>query len=289
MSDRPLGRRGRRDPHIRARTAISYMLLIGLALAMVTPFLWMVITSLHPSRGALPEPANLVPDRWHFENYATVMGMPDTPIARYFLNTTVVCVSVVLGSLLFNSMAAYGFARTRFRGRDTLFLMFLATMMVPGAVTQIPVFLLIRSFGWLDTYWALIVPGLSGAFGIFLLRQFFLSLPKDLDDAARIDGCGEWTIYWRIALPLSGPALATLAAFTFIGAWTDFFGPLIFTSSNHMRTLEVGLAVFKDAFGGQNWPLQMTAAVIVLIPCLLIFLFTQRFFVQGITMTGLKG
>lgn len=268
---------------------ISYILMLMLAVCMITPFVWMVITSLHPSKGVLPDPSHLFPNRWHWENYMTVLTMPDTPIARYFFNTTFVCISVVAGSLLFNSMAAYGFARTEFKGRDLLFYAFLATMMVPGAVTMIPVFLIVRSLGWLDTYYALIVPGLSSAFGIFLLRQFFMTLPKELDDAARLDGCSEAAIYWRIALPLSGPALATLAAFTFIGTWTDFFGPLIYTSSTSMHTLEVGLAVFKDAFNGSNWPLQMTAAVIVLIPCLLIFLFTQRFFVKGITMTGLKG
>jgi multiple sugar transport system permease protein len=270
-------------------TVVSYALLVLLALVMITPFVWMVVTSLHPSQGTLPDPAHMIPDRWHWENYRTVVSMPDTPFARFLLNTVLVCAGVVLGQLFFCSTAAYGFARTRFRGRDPLFYMFLATMMVPGAVTMIPVFLIVRWFGWLNTYYALIVPGLSGAFGIFLLRQFFLSLPRELDDAARMDGCNDLMIYWRIALPLSGPALATLAAFTFIGTWTDFFGPLIYTSSTSMRTLEVGLSVFKDAFGGANWPLQMTAAVIVLIPCLLVFLFTQRYFISGITMTGLKG
>lgn len=286
------------DPQNRQRSrhraqnitaGVSYVLMVLLAVGMITPFLWMLVTSLHPSKGALPDPSNLIPAQWHWENYATVVFMPDTPFLRFLGNTVFVCVSVVLGSLLFCSMAAYGFARTEWKGRDALFFAFLATMMVPGSVTMIPVFLIIRTFGWLDTYYALIVPGLSGAFGIFLLRQFFMTLPKELDDAACLDGCSDWAIYWRIALPLSGPALATLAAFTFIGTWTDFFGPLIYTSSTNMRTLEVGLSVFKDAFGTTNWPLQMTAAVIVLIPCLLIFLFTQRFFVRGITMTGLKG
>ena len=285
MSAKPHGR----GQNLVWRNAVSYALMSILGLLMVTPVLWMVVTSLHPSQGALPDPSNWIPRQWHWENYRTVVTMPETPFLRFLMNTVIVCVSVVLGSLLFCSMAAYGFARTEFRGRDTLFYMFLATMMVPGAVTMIPVFLLIRYLGWLDTYYALIVPGLSGAFGIFLLRQFFMTLPRELDDAAHLDGCSDWAIYWRIALPLSGPALATLAAFTFIGAWTDFFGPLLYTSSTKMRTLEVGLSVFKDAFGATNWPLQMTAAVIVLIPCLLIFMFTQRFFVKGIAMTGLKG
>lgn len=274
---------------IALQSGISYLLMVALAVAMTLPFAWMLVTSLHPSQGALPDPSHLIPDRWHWENYRTVIQMPDTPFLRFLLNTVIVCAGVVLGSLLLNSMAAFGFARTGFPGRDLLFYLFLATMMVPGAVTMIPAFLIVRSFGWLDTYWALVVPGLAGAFGIFLLRQFFLTLPKELDDAVRIDGGNDWTLYWRVTLPLSGPALATLAAFTFIGTWTDFFGPLIYTSSTQMRTLEVGLSVFKDSFGGTNWPLQMTAAVIVLVPCLLIFLLTQRYFVKGISMTGLKG
>ena len=162
-------------------------------------------------------------------------------------------------------------------------------MMIPGQVTMIPAFLIVRSFGWLNTYLALIVPGLSSAFGIFLMRQFFLSLPSELDDAARLDGCSEFGLYWRIALPLSAPALATLAAFAFIATWTEFFWPLLVTSSTEMRTLEVGLSLFKDSFGTTNWPLQMAAAVLTLIPVLVVFLLTQRFFVRGIAMTGLKG
>ena len=154
---------------------------------------------------------------------------------------------------------------------------------------MIPAFLIVRSFGWLNTYAALIVPGLSSAFGIFLMRQFFLSLPAELDDAARLNGCSEFGLYWRIALPLSAPALATLGAFAFVATWTDFFWPLLVTSSTEMRTLEVGWSLFKDSFGSANWPLQMAAAVLTVIPVLVVFLFTQRFFVRGIALTGLKG
>lgn len=274
---------------MRIRNLLSYLLMLLIALITVTPFLWMVIAALHPSQGELPTPEHLFPTKWHFENYATVLGMDATPFLRFLWNTVLVAVSVVFGQLAFCSLAGFGFARLRFPGREPLFFLFLATMMIPGQVTMIPAFLVVRSFGWLNTYWSLIVPGISSAFGIFLLRQFFLTLPKELDEAATLDGCSTFGLYWRIALPLSAPALATLAAFAFIATWTDFFWPLLVTSTTEMRTLEVGLSLFKDSFGTTNWPLQMAAAVLVLLPVLIVFLFTQRFFVRGIAMTGLKG
>jgi multiple sugar transport system permease protein len=272
------------------RAVISYVLLVLLAIALMAPFAWMVLVSLHPSKAALPSPAHMFPPdaKWHFENYLKVLTMPDIPFWRFLANTSLVTAAVVSGQLFVTSLAAYAFARMTFRGRNVLFFLFIATMMIPGQVTMIPAFILVRDFGWLDTYWALIVPGLSSAFAIFLLRQFFMGIPKELEEAARLDGCGDFGIYWRVALPLTKPALATLAAFSFIAVWTDFFWPLLVTSSMEMRTLEVGLSVFKDSFGGMNWPLQMTAAVIVLIPVLLVFLFTQRFFTKGIALTGMK-
>lgn len=270
------------------RNALSYLLLAIVAAITALPFVWMVIASLHPSHGALPSPAHLAPARWHFENYRQVFQGSSLPFLRFLGNTFLVAVCVVAGQLALCSLAGYGFAQTQFRGRDLLFFLFLATMMIPAQVTMIPAFLIVRSFGWLDTYWALIVPGISSAFGIFLMRQFFLSLPKELLEAARLDGCSDFALYWRIALPLSSPALATLAAFAFIATWTDFFWPLLVTSTTEMRTLEVGLSLFKDSYGATNWPLQMAAAVLVLIPVLLVFLFTQRFFVRGIALTGLK-
>jgi len=272
------------------RATLNYLLLIFLALFTVAPFAWMVIASLHPSHGALPDPGHMAPDRWHWENYSDVLDpVAGLPFGRFLFNTAFVAVSVVAGQLALCSLAGYGFARLQFPGRDLLFFLFIATMMIPAQVTMIPAFLVVRSFGWLNTYWALIVPGISSAFGIFLMRQFFMTLPRELDDAAHLDGCSEADIYWRIALPLSGPALATLAAFAFIATWTDFFWPLLVTSTTEMRTLEVGLSLFKDSFGATNWPLQMAAAVIVLAPVLAVFLFTQRFFVRGIALTGLKG
>jgi multiple sugar transport system permease protein len=267
---------------------LSYLLLTALAIFLIAPFAWMVLISLHPPKTPIPPLAEVVPKAPAWSNYQFVLFHPNLPVAGFFFNSFFVTAAVVVGQLLVTSMAAYGFARLRFRGREALFAMFLGSMMFAGPVTQIPVYLLLRNLGWLDTYWALIVPGVSSAFSVFLLRQFFMQIPKELDEAARIDGAGDFRIYWRVILPLSKAALATCAAFTFIGVWTDFFGPLIYTNTTEMRTLEVGLSIFKNSYGGTNWPLQMTAAVIVMLPLLAVFLMTQRYFVKGITMGSIK-
>jgi multiple sugar transport system permease protein len=268
--------------------AVSYLLLLSLAAFLMAPFVWMVLVSLHPSRQPIPTLENIIPQNPQWQNYKTVLFDLNLPVDRFFLNSVFVTFSVVILQLLISSMAAYAFARLRFKGKKPLFAVFLGSMMFAGPVTQIPVYLLLRSLGWLDTYYALIVPGISSAFSIFLLRQFFSQIPYDLDEAARIDGASHFSIYSRIIMPLSKPALATAAAFTFFGVWTDFFGPLIYTNSTEMRTLEVGLSIFKNSYGGSNWPLQMTAAVIVMLPLLIAFLFAQRYFVKGILLGGVK-
>lgn len=276
------------------RKAGSYVVLLAIATFLITPFIWMLVISLHPPKTPIPPLAEMLPRdpqgglSFAWSNYSFVLFHPNLPVARFFINTIFVTISVVLGQLFVASLAAYGFARLRFRGREWVFALFLGSMMFAGPVTQIPVYLLLRDLHWLDTYWALIIPGVSSAFSIFLLRQFFLQIPKELDEAARMDGAGDFLIYWRVVLPLSRAALATCAAFTFIGVWTDFFGPLIYTNTTEMRTLEVGLSIFKNSYGGTNWPLQMTAAVIVMLPLLIVFLFTQRYFVKGITLGSIK-
>lgn len=270
------------------KALLSYAAMLALALFLLAPFVWMLLISLHPSKTPIPPLAEVIPAKPAWDNYRFVLLHPNLPVARFFFNSLVVTVAVVLGQLLVTSMAAYSFARLRFRGREVVFALFLGSMMFAGPVTQIPVYLLLRSLSWLDTYWALIIPGVSSAFSVFLLRQFFMQIPRELDEAARIDGAGDFRIYWRVILPLSKAALATCAAFTFIGVWTDFFGPLIYTNTTEMRTLEVGLSIFKNSYGGANWPLQMTAAVIVMLPLLLVFLFTQRYFVKGITLGSIK-
>lgn len=267
---------------------LSYLLLIALAAFLAAPFVWMVLVSLHPSRQPIPTLENIIPTDPQWHNYKIVLFDLNLPVDRFFFNSAFVTVSVVVLQLFITSLAAYAFARMRFRGSGALFTAFLCTMMFAGPVTQIPVYLLLRTLGWLDTYYALIVPGIGSAFSVFLLRQFFTQIPRELDEAAFMDGASHFSVYSRVIMPLSKPALATAGAFTFFGVWTDFFGPLIYTNSTEMRTLEVGLSIFKNSYGGSNWPLQMTAAVIVMAPLLLLFLFAQRYFVKGILMGGLK-
>ena len=270
------------------RTVLTTSFLVLLAVFLLAPFVWMFLVSLHPSKSPIPDFAHLVPNRPAWENYRTVVFSPEVPVLRFFLNSLLVCTSVVFGQLVLCSMAAYGFARVKFPGRDVLFSIFLGTMMFAGTVTQIPQFLLLRTFGWLDTYLALIVPSVGSAFGVFLLRQFFLQIPREIDEAARIDGASDWIIYSKLIVPMSKAALATLGAFAFIATWTDFFWPLIATSSLEMRTLEVGLSIFKNSYEGTNWPLQMTSAVVALVPVLIVFLSLQRYFVKGVTVGSVK-
>ncbi len=274
------------------RTALVYAALVIIAVSTVIPLVWMVFTSLHPPMAQIPTMRNLLaPDGWHVENYRYVLTFGELPIARFALNSFIVTTGVVVFQLTLCSLAAFAFSRLNWRGRDTLFFVFLLTMMIPGQVLVVPLFTFVQKLGWLDTYWGLIIPYayLSTAFGTFLLRQFFNSIPRSLDEAAKLDGCSDWGIFWHVILPSSKPALATLAAFGFIWTWTDFYWAMLATSSTEMRTLEVGLSVFKDAYGGMRWPLQMTAAVIVLMPVLIVFLAMQRFFVRGMVLSGLKG
>jgi ABC-type glycerol-3-phosphate transport system permease component len=269
---------------------LGYIVLVMVTFMMVIPFIWMISTSLRPSGSAFSYPPQLFPEQIVFESYELLFTR--VPFGRYFINTLIVTVFTVLGQLIITSMAAYGFARLKFIGRDTLFLLYLATMMIPYQVTLIPLFLIVFGFGWINTYQGLIIPAISSVFGIFLLRQSFLGVPKDYQDAARIDGANDWTIYWSIFLPLNGPALATLGVFAFMGTWTDLLWPLLIARTPEMRTLELGLAYFNastTAFRQTNWPLLMAASVIVMLPVLLIYIFAQRYFVQGIALSGVKG
>jgi multiple sugar transport system permease protein len=259
---------------------------LAVALSMILPFLWMLSTSLMGELEVYQFPPRFFPSTFRWSNFAEAMALQ--PFARYFLNSAIVALLSVAGQLLFCSMAAYAFARLRFKGRETLFRLYLATMMIPAMVTLLPAFLLIVRFGWMNTYWALVAPSVSSVWGIFLLRQFFLTIPRDLEDAARIDGASELAIFWRIILPLSKPALATLAIFAFMGSWKDFLWPLIVTNRSDMRTVEVGIANFSSMYQ-TDWPHQMAAAVVVMLPVVLVFFFAQKYFVRGITTTGIKG
>jgi len=273
------------------RAIATYAVLLAIAATTVIPLVWMVCTSLHAPRAQIPTMSTLfAPDGWHFENYWTVLTYGELPIWRFALNSFIVTAGVVVLQLALCTLAAFGFSRLRWFGRDALFFVFLLTMMIPASVLIVPLFALVQRLGWLDTYWGLIIPYpyLSTAFGTFLLRQFFITLPQSLDDAARIDGCGDLRLLWHVILPSARPALATVAVFAFIWTWTDFYWPLLATSATTMRTLEVGLSVFRDSYGGTQWSLQMAAAVITLTPVLIVFLAMQRFFVRGVVLSGLK-
>ncbi len=218
----------------------GYVVLILVTFTMVIPFVWMLSTSFRPSGSAFSYPPQLIPTEITFESYELLFTR--VPFGRYFITTLIVTVLTVAGQLGITSLAAYGFARLKFMGRDALFLIYLATMMIPYQVTLIPLFLIVTGLGWINTYQGLIVPGISSVFAIFLLRQAFHGVPQDYQDAARIDGANEWTIYWRVFMPLNGPALATIAVFAFMGSWTDLLWPLLISRTADMRTLELGLA-----------------------------------------------
>lgn len=259
--------------------------LVGLA--MLVPFLWMILTSLRTDADAFAFPPKIMPLPLRFENYGAAWRT--APFARFFFNSIVVSVTITVGSLLINSMAAYGFAKYEFKGRNALFLGLLATLMIPFQVNMIPTFLLLKQLRWLDSFPGLIVPGLAGAFGIFFLRQYMLTIPDDYLDAARIDGASEYRIYARVVMPLAKPAVATLAVFTFLGAWNDFIGPLIVVKSDEMRTLPLAISALSAGHYVMSWPLLMAGATFVVVPVLIVYLLCQRYVVEGIALGGLKG
>ncbi|MDH5804935.1 MAG: carbohydrate ABC transporter permease, partial [Gemmatimonadota bacterium] len=230
-------------------------------------------------------PSPIWPETWRWQNYSGALTA--RPFGRYFFNTFVFAGGVVLGQVFTSATAGYAFAKIEFKGRERIFLVYLSTMMVPIVVVVIPRFLLIDSMGWVDTYQGLISTELVSVWGIFLMRQYFRTIPSELEDAARIDGAGPWRIFWTIALPLAKPALATLSLFAFIDAWKNLLWPLVATRSMAMRTVEIGVASFHNVFV-TNWPFQMAAAVAATLPVLILFIITQRYFVRGIQMTGFR-
>lgn len=270
-----------------AGTVAAHVTLLVLGLFFFLPFYWLVSTSLKSDREIFAQPPVWVPGELLWSNFARAVQY--IPFGMYLQNTLVICVLSVAGSVLSSSLVAYSFSRIRWPGRDPLFLMLLATMMLPAQVTMIPVFSIFRALGWIDTLAPLVVPHWLGtAFFIFMLRQFFLTIPLELSDAARIDGCSEWDIYRRVILPLSKPALATVGLFTFINAWNDFGGPLLYLNDERKATLSLGLQQFVSQHGAE-WSLLMAASTLMTLPIILIFFFAQRTFIQGITMSGLKG
>jgi len=276
-------RRGRRP---NTRVLIVEGLLVIMALLFLIPFAWLVSMSLKPNSQVFATSIIWLPHPVMWSNYAGALSQ--FPFLRYFTNTMIICTFVVIGSTASSAFVAYGFARVQWPGREVLFVVVLATLILPVQVTLIPQFLLFRGLGWVNTYLPLIVPTFFGnAFFIFLFRQFYLGLPSELSDAARIDGCNDLRIFAQIILPLSRPVLATAAIFSFIGAWSDFLGPLIYLNDANKYTLSIGV---QQVIGqAPNWTQLMAIGVLMTLPILILFFFVQRTFIAGISFSGIKG
>jgi multiple sugar transport system permease protein len=265
---------------------INVVVVIALALVsvvMLLPFAWMLSTSLkHPSEIFI-YPIQWIPSQLRFENY--VEALTALPFGRFFANSLFVAVAVTVLDLITSSLAAFAFARLKFKGRDALFVLYLVTLMIPSQVTLIPSFIIIRLLGWYDTYPALIVPFFASAFSVFLLRQQMRAIPLDLDEAARMDGASSLRVWWSVALPLVAPTLAALATLTFLAQWNSFLWPLMVTNSLEMRTVPVGLQLFQGRNNTQ-WHLLMAAAVIALLPVLALYLVAQKWIVESVSLSG---
>ncbi len=267
------------------RIIVQIIITLG-AVVFIFPFIWLVSTSLKPEAQIFVLPPKLIPDPIQWENYTKMFKY--FPFFRFFMNSVYITLMTLIGVLFSCPLVAFSFARLRWPGRDFLFLVLLSTMMLPPQVTMVPVYLIFRELRWIDTFRPLWVPAWFGsAFYIFLLRQFFLTLPRELEDAAKIDGCSFARIYTQIMLPLIKPALATTAIFTFMGSWNDFMGPLIYINSTEKMPISLGLRLFQTQFGGE-WAMMMAASTIMMLPLIIMFILFQRYFIQGIVLTGLK-
>jgi len=270
--------------HRKGRFGVSHLALSVLAAIMLVPFIWMILSSFKP----LGEVENLnpLPSRWMPGNYLSVFEQ--IPFARYYFNSLFVSAWVTVLQILTSAMAAYSFSRIRWRGRDTVFKLYLATMMIPGVVTMIPNYVLMTKLHLLDSYLGLIVPASFSAFGTFLLRQFMLTIPASLDEAASVDGAGHWTIFWEVIMPLARPGLIALAIFTFLGNYGSFFWPLVLIKSEHLRTLPIGMLYFDSVYGRQT-NLLMAASMMNVIPVIILFVVAQKYIVKGIQLGSVKG
>lgn len=275
---------------------LTHLALVVIGLAFILPFVWMVSTSLKTLEDTMAFPPEFIPDPVVPQNYAKVLTHPKLDFPLYARNTLFITALAVLGTTLSSAVVAYGFSKIRFRGRGALFAIMLATMMIPFPVTMVSLFAIFRYMGdytgvqFLGTFKPLWLPAwFGGAFNIFLLRQFFMTIPDELSEAARIDGCNEWGIFWRIIMPLAKPALIVVALFTFMGAWNDFLGPLVYIQRPSQYTLALGLQTFQSQHGGTEWHYLMAASVLVILPVIILFFMAQRTFIQGIATTGMKG
>jgi multiple sugar transport system permease protein len=267
---------------------IAFLILLAGAITMIVPFIWMFDTSVKTPGEIFLYPPRWIPSEWRWQNYSEALTV--LPFGQWFFNTTYITLVASLGQVLSASLVGYAFARLRAPGRDFLFIMVISTMLLPEQVTMVPVFLIFRSLNWIDTWNPLIVPAWlgGGAFFIFLCRQFFMTIPLELDDAAKIDGCGTLRIFWQIILPLSKPVLAAVTVFSVVGRWNEFLYPVIYLNSQEKYVVSIGLRLFRD-LDTTSWNWLMAASVVTMLPCLVIFFFAQKLFVQGIATTGIKG
>ena len=269
------------------RLFLGYLILVFIAISMLMPFLAMFNLSFSQNSEIFSYPPTIFPKKWSFDNYLSVFS--SLPIAKYFFNSLFVAIITTIGQVIFSAFAGYAFARLKFKGSNFLFLIILITMMIPPQVNIIPLFFLMREMHLIDTYQALIIPGLFGGFGVFMFRQFFLSFPKDLEESSKIDGCNIFETFYKIALPIALPTIATLAIFTFVSSWNSFMWPLIVTNSDSLRTLPVGLAVFKGSFREVTiWGDLLACAVICTIPTIIVFLVGQKYFINDLLQGSLK-
>jgi multiple sugar transport system permease protein len=264
----------------------SYVLLIALSVATVFPFVWMVGTALKSRQEVFAYPPTLWPSELHWENFTRVLEM--VPFLKFYMNSLIVTSAITFFQVLGAALAGYAFARLRFPFKNALFMLYIATLIIPNQVTMLPLFLLVSRFGWIDTYQGLTVPFLASAFAVFFLRQFFQTIPRELEEAAVMDGASRRRILFQIVLPLARPALATITLFIFLSEWDTYLWPLIVTNSEAMRTLPIGLRFFVEESGSQM-NLMMAGAVMAVVPILLLFFMAQRQFIEGIAMTGSKG
>jgi len=269
------------------RTFLGYVLLIGMAISMLYPFLAMINLSFTSEDAIFSQSSKLIHDNYTLNNYKNVFAQ--IPLSKYFLNSLIVASITTIGQVIFASLAGYAFARLNFKFKNALFLVILITMLIPPQVNIIPLFFLMRELHLINTYSALILPGLFGGFGIFMMRQYFLGLPKELEDSAKIDGCNLFQTFFKIALPLALPTVATLALFTFVTTWNSFMWPLIVTNSESMRTLPVGLAIFKGSFREITlWGELLACSVICSMPVIGVFLVGKKYFINDIMQGGVK-
>jgi multiple sugar transport system permease protein len=269
-----------------AQNGVWLLVVCALAFAVMLPFIWMIVTSLKSPTEVFAYPPTWIPKEFQWSNYVEMWNK--APFGRYFMNSAIVAICVTIGQLTSCVLAAFAFARMEFKGKNVMFMIFLSTTMISSQVTLVPTYLVMRTLNWIDSYQALIVPFLANGFGVFMLRQSFRTIPKELEEAAKLDGCSRFRFLWQILIPLSKPILASQALFAFMGNWNSYQWPLIITNQDSMRTLQIGLRYFVSGEGSTQWGIYMAAALVVTLPVIIIYFLVQKTFVESMASTGLK-